>query len=205
MEELAMLSDEGRPIINIRGDAVALGPLRRDFLHLYEQWFNDFEATLAYSHQLRPFTRESREEWYARTAEGEPDTVQFAIYEASAMRPIGWSLLDRINHFDRTAEYGIFIGDKTSWGKGYGTETTVLMLDYGFSVLNLHNIMLRVDSYNERAIRAYRHAGFCEFGRRHEARRSGNHSYDIVYMEHLATAFHQSRLHELVPEPGTLK
>jgi hypothetical protein len=29
------------PIINIEGDLVALGPLRRDLLPLYQRWIND--------------------------------------------------------------------------------------------------------------------------------------------------------------------
>ena len=33
-----------RPILNIEGDLVALGPLRRDLLPLYQRWINDLEA-----------------------------------------------------------------------------------------------------------------------------------------------------------------
>ena len=40
-------------------------------------------------------------------------------------------------------------------GKGYGAETTHLMLGYGFTHLNLHNITLRVFSTNLRALRAH--------------------------------------------------
>lgn len=197
-----MAPHDAQPIINMQGDTVALGPLCREFLDLYEQWFNDFEVKLAYSRQLLPLTHESMEAWYERVSKGESGTVQFAIYEASAMRPIGWAMLDEIDHFDQTASYGIFIGDKTAWGKGYGTETTRMMLDYGFFLLHLHNIMLSVDSYNERAIRAYRRAGFREIGRRREAKQRGNHRYDVVYMECLATEFRHARLQGLLlPSP----
>ncbi len=94
-----------------------------------------------------------------------------------------------INHFHRTAEFGIMIGEKECWGKGYGTEATRLVLDYGFSSLGLHNIMLRAFSFNERALRAYRRAGFREFGRRREAIRLGGQAYDDVQMDCLATEF----------------
>ena len=40
-------------------------------------------------------------------------------------------------------------------GKGYGAETTHLMLGYGFTHLNLHNIMLSAFSTNLRALRAH--------------------------------------------------
>ena len=67
------------------------------------------------------------------------------------------------------AKFGILIGEKDCWGKGYGTETALLMLDYGFTGLGLHNIMLRTDSFNERGVGAYLRAGFREIGRRREA------------------------------------
>jgi diamine N-acetyltransferase len=188
------------PIVNIVGDKVALGPCRRDLMPLYDRWFNDFEVGLPYFLQLRPHTREAREAWYEQLARDDPSTTDFQIYERATMRPIGRTMLDQIDLFNRTAEFGILIGEKECWGKGYGSETAVLMLDYGFTLLRLHNIMLRVDSYNERAIRAYRRAGFREFGRRHEARSRGERAYDVVHMECLATDFDRSRLRSLLPD-----
>lgn len=181
--------NDGQPVINLRGELVGLGPLSRDFLDLYVQWFNDFEARRTFSQPLVPLTRESREEWYERVAKGEPGTVQFGIYELSTLQPIGWALLDGINRFQQTAEYGIFIGDKAAWGKGYGTETTRMMLEYGFSLLHLHSVMLRVDSDNEPGIRAYRRAGFREFGRQREVRWRESDRCDVIYMECLAREF----------------
>jgi diamine N-acetyltransferase len=191
---------DDQPVVNIVGDRVALGPCRRDLMPLYDRWFNDFEVGLPYFLQLRPHTREAREAWYEQLARDDPGTTDFQIYERATMRPIGRTMLDQIDLFNLTAEFGILIGEKECWGKGYGTETAVLMLDYGFTLLRLQNIMLRVDSYNERAIRAYRRAGFREFGRRHEARRRGERAYDVVHMECLATDFDRSRLRALIPD-----
>jgi RimJ/RimL family protein N-acetyltransferase len=63
------------------------------------------------------------------------------------------------------------------------------MLDYGFTALGLHSIMLTVFSNNERGLRAYKRAGFRECGRRREAWRLGNRAYDVIYMDCLATEF----------------
>src|SRR5439155_4459284 len=113
----------------------------------------------------------------------------FTIYEAATLRPIGNTALMNVNHLHRTAEFGILIGEKDCWGKGYGTETTRLMLQYGFNSLGLHNIMLTTYSFNERGLRAYRRAGFREVGRRRESVRLGGIAYDNVFMECLATEF----------------
>jgi RimJ/RimL family protein N-acetyltransferase len=128
----------------------------------------------------------------------ERDT-HFVIYEKATLRPIGSTGLHQIDHGDRTAEFGIMIGEKECWGKGYGTETTRLVLEYGFVALGLHNIMLRVYAYNDRGIRAYRRAGFREFGRRRQAQRFGDQAYDVIYMECLSTEFQGSVLSKLLP------
>lgn len=184
-----MTSNGGQPVLNLRGDLIGLGPLSSDYLDLYVQWFNDFEARLAYSPPVVPRTRKSCEVWLERVAKGEPETVQFGIYELNSHRPVGWTQLDKIDRFLQTAEYGIFIGDKSAWGKGYGTETTRLMLEYGFSCQHLHSIMLQVDSDNAPGIRAYRRAGFREFGRQREVRRRPGDWCDAIYMECLAPEF----------------
>ena len=149
---------------------------------------------------LRPKSKDQIESDYSQFSKSEDRWVGFVIYEAATLRPIGGTDLRHIDGVHRTAEFGISIGEKECWGKGYGTETVMLMLDYGFSVLGLHNIMLDTFSYNERAIRAYTRAGFREIGRRREATRLGGQAYDIVFMDCLATEF-QSPLKPVVALP----
>lgn len=193
--------DTGEPIINIVGEKVALGPRRRDLLSLYLKWMNDFEVTRGIAAPSRPMTLEAEEAWYQRVSANQSgDDVGFTVYERSTMRAIGNTGLHRIDHANRTAEFGIVIGEKDCWGKGYGTEVTRLMLDYGFTVLGLHHIMLRVFDFNERAIRAYTRAGFQIAGRLRQAHRIGGRTYDIVLMDCLATEFQSPVLHRLLPE-----
>ncbi len=60
----------------------------------------------------------------------------------------------------RRASFGILIGDKAAWGKGYGSEATRLMLRHAFETLNLNRVWLHVYEYNQRGIRAYEKVGF---------------------------------------------
>jgi len=80
---------------------------------------------------------------------------------------IGFVNLDLIN---KVGELGIFIGNKDYWGKGYGMEAIQLLLDFGFNMLNLHNVYLRVFSFNKPAINCYKKIGFKEVGRIREAK-----------------------------------
>lgn len=175
-------------LLNLTGEKVALGPHRRDLLPVYQRWINDFEVRVSLGGRVGPMTREAEEAWYegAATATG---SAHFTIYEAETLRPLGTTALHNLDHFHRTAEFGIMIGEKDCWGKGYGTEATRLMLGYGFADLNLHNIMLRVFSTNARALRAYARAGFRECGRRRECRRVGGAACDEVFMDCLAGEF----------------
>lgn len=190
-----------QPIVNLVGSKVALGPRSRALLPLYLKWINDFEVARFLASGPRPTTLEAEEAWYERVADDE-STVAFTVYERQTLRPIGTSSLHNVNYLHRTAEFGILIGEKDCWGKGYGTEATALVLDYGFNDLGLHNIMLRVAACNERAIRAYQRAGFRAFGRRREAHRLGNRAYDEVYMECVATEFDGSLLRGLASRRG---
>lgn len=175
------------PILTVSGQRVALGPLRRDLLPRYQRWINDLTAARNLGVIPRPVTQEAEVAWYDRMAAG--NDIVFTIYERATWRPIGNTGLHEIDYRHRTAEFGIVIGEEDARGKGYGTETTRLMLDYAFTALGLHNVMLQVYAYNRAAHRAYQKAGFREFGRRREAVWMGGRLWDVIYMECLATEF----------------
>jgi diamine N-acetyltransferase len=191
-----------RPIFNIVGENIWLGPLPHELVALSARWDNDVSLTILSGDPLRPKSREAVEAEYQRYSRGDQDNlVGFSMYEATTSRQIGVTHLRDIDGTHRTAEFGIFIGEKDCWGKGYGTEATRLMLDYGLTVLGLHNVMLTAYSFNERAMRAYQRAGFRIMGRRRAGPRAGGHAYDVVYMDCLASAF-TSPLPPIVAEPG---
>ncbi|MEZ4860547.1 MAG: GNAT family protein [Caldilineaceae bacterium] len=188
-----------QPIVNLTGESIALGPRHRDHLPLFYQWINDFAVTRTYGMHFRNRTVAAMEAGFADSSKGGSDYADFTIYEQPGLRPIGWTSLEEIDYVDRTAKYTILIGAKECWGKGYGTETTRLMLDYGFTGLGLHNIYLTVFSFNERGLRAYQRAGFKEIGRRREAHRIGGQAYDVIYMDCLATEFASPVLQQFLP------
>jgi len=182
--------DDVPPVVTIRGDKVALGPWQHGILPLLLQWYNDLAVGLLSGEPPRPMSAERVEVIYEQFSKDEQeDSAHFLIYDAAALRPIGWAALTDIDHVHRIVDYHITIGARDCWGKGYGTETTILVLDYAFNVLGLHNVMLDVLGYNERAIRAYRRAGFKEIGRRRASHRAGSRVYDDIFMDCLSTEF----------------
>ena len=178
------------PVINIIGEKVALGPIRRDLVPLYHRWINDF-AVLRTLHIPRPSTLEEIQFHYdAEVAEErQRHVVYFTIYDRATLYPIGRTDLMDINYRDRRADFGIEIGEADYRGRGYGTEATRLMLDYAFTALGLHNVALETWEYNLAARRAYEKAGFRETGRRRQAKFMGGKLWDMIYMDCLSTEF----------------
>jgi RimJ/RimL family protein N-acetyltransferase len=111
------------------------------------------------------------------------DCVDFTIYERATARPIGSAYLHDIDRRNRTAEFGIVIGEAVARGKGYGTETARLILGYAFTDLGLHTVMLRVYSFNHAGLRAYEKAGFRIVGTRRQCHSMGGRLWDVVFME----------------------
>ncbi len=179
---------DARPeIINIEGELVGLGPIRRELLPFYQRWINDFETAKNLALPPGPMTAEAEEAWFNGAATG--SVAYFTIYERSTWRPIGNADLRDIDHRNRSAGFGILIGEASCRGKGYGTETTRLILDYAFTALGLHNVELSVYEYNLAGRRAYEKAGFKEIGRRRQCRAMGGRLWDEIYMDCLATEF----------------
>ncbi len=176
-----------QPVVNVEGDLVALGPLRRDLLETYHRWVNDFDVARTLGLPLKPSTLESEHRRFDALTAGNSDSVVFTIYERATLCPVGITELQDIDHAHRTAELVMFIGHKECWGNGFGSEVTALMQDYAFDSLGLHNLMLKVFSHNERAIYVYEQAGFREIGRRRAAFREGGRVHDTIFMDCLAS------------------
>src|SRR5919202_955303 len=96
----------GRPILNIEGESVALGPLRRELLPLYMRWINNLGTTRTLDLPPCPMTMEKEQDWFDRQSRAEND-VPFTIYEREILRPIGNTGLHGVDYRNRTATYGI--------------------------------------------------------------------------------------------------
>ena len=175
------------PVVNILGERVALGPLVREHLPLHVRWMNDFSVTRTIA-TPRPWTLEAMTAWFERAAVSD-GPHWFTIFERATSRPIGRTDLFEIDWRHGTAVWGLVIGERDAHGRGFGTETARLMLDYAFTALGLHSVRLDVDEFNRAGRRAYEKAGFREFGRRRQATWMGGRFWDLVYMECLAHEF----------------
>jgi RimJ/RimL family protein N-acetyltransferase len=174
------------PVSNMTGDLISLGPLRREWLSIYQHWLNDFDMLRLIDRRFRPHSAEWITQWYERHSSGALDSLVFTVIANDGGRPVGNIALQDLDMRNRSAELGLFIGDANNRGKGYGAEATTLLVNFAFKVLGLRNVMLRVFEYNEGAIRVYEKVGFREFGRRTQCQFMDGRFWDVVLMERVA-------------------
>jgi RimJ/RimL family protein N-acetyltransferase len=171
------------PPLTITGERIGLGPLASDLAESLQRWFNDFVTGRTQGELPEPHTLDRVTARLGRLAAGSPNRICFSIVKLETGIAIGWTWLTPIDYRHGTAEFGIMIGEASARGRGYGTETTRLMLDYALGTLGLRNVLLEVYGNNSAGLRAYEKAGFRVIGRRHESFRTGTLVYDRILME----------------------
>lgn len=106
----------------------------------------------------------------------------FGIYRCEDDRLIGTLDLEVDNWAVRNAWLGIGIGDRSCWGKGYGSEAMRLLLHYGFEELHLDRVTLNVFEYNTRGVHVYEKLGFKMEGRYPKWLLREGKRWDLIYM-----------------------
>jgi [ribosomal protein S5]-alanine N-acetyltransferase len=162
------------------GTKVYLRPLECEDVGPLVAWFNDPEVT-RFLLRYRPLTRMEEEAFLRKMSESDTDVVLgIAVRESDQF--VGCTGLHQLDSRNRHASFGIGVGDKGAWGKGYGTEATRLMVHHAFDTLNLNRVWLRVYEYNERALGMYQKVGFRTEGRlRQDAFHEGRY-WDTIVM-----------------------
>ena len=155
----------------------------REDISRFVAWLNDPEVI---QHLLTsyPISRVAEERWFEEMVKHGP-AEQVLVIETqieSVWTPLGNTSFMNVDWVNRKAEIGIFIGEKSLWGRGYGREAMLLMLRHGFNHMNLNRISLRVHADNLRGIKAYQHAGFLQEGiLRQDVYREGKY-LDVLVM-----------------------
>lgn len=168
----------------LRGKLVLLRPVQKADITYFLEWFNDPEV-IQYLGMYLPMTEMAEQKFIEDLGTSRATTDAFFVIEAiegETSRPIGSTGLHRINNKDHNAIFGIAIGDKEYWSKGFGTEAAKLLIKYGFDQLNLHRISSSAWSFNDRSIRMHIKLGFSEEGRRREiVYKNGDYCDEVTF------------------------
>lgn len=168
----------------LEGAAVRLRPIADADTDLIVKWRNTPSVVQNFIFR-QTFTPEMHRNWLAaKVATGQ--VVQYIIIDKADDKLVGSVYYRDIDNHNRSAEYGIFIGEESARGKGLGTETAKLFTDFGFAELKLHRISLRVLAENTAARRSYEKAGFVQEGIFRDMELLDGQYRDVVFMARLA-------------------
>lgn len=166
----------------LKGKNVILRPVKRSDIQNFLKWFNDTEV-IQYLNLYLPMTEMAEEKYIEElgTTRSRTDAVfVIEVLEDNSSKPIGNIGLHSISPKDHNATFGIAIGEKDYWSRGYGTEAARLLINYGFEQLNLHRISSFAVAFNERGIRLHKRVGFKEEGRQRECKFKNGKFHDEV-------------------------
>jgi len=174
----------------LKKDGVLLRPIEPCDAEVFYYYKNDYEIAnllggFSYGYSKLDIVR------WINNHSGRQDEIIWSIIFNDIC--IGHVALYKIDHRVGSAEFGIIIGEKSSWGKGVGEICTRLVIDYGFSELNLNRIYLSVLASNERAINLYKKIGFIQEGILRKAQYKNNTYIDVVLMAILRDEYDQNK------------
>ena len=106
----------------------------------------------------------------------------WAITLKETNKHIGNIKIDPLNLKHGFGEYGILMGDRSEWGKGYAKESSVAVIEYCFQTLGLRKINLGVIDKNEAAIKLYKSLNFVTEGVYKKHVRFENDYCDVLRM-----------------------
>jgi RimJ/RimL family protein N-acetyltransferase len=172
----------------IVGERLYLSPIsvNDDDAENYIKWMNNKAVANNFGQYNRVVSSKSDMKWIYEPGN---DMQRYAMVLLDGDVLIGSISIHNIDHLNRNAFIGIFIGEEEHRSKGYGAEAIRLLLEYGFKTLNLHNIMLTVHADNYAGIACYKKVGFREVGRLPEWVFKDGQYTDKIYMGILEREF----------------
>lgn len=146
----------------IKSDQITLRAFEKEDYIKYNQWINDPETNYwrgNYPPQSLSKSQDDLNEFL-----NDSKNLTLAIISNNTNQFIGLIGLRSICYRSRRCEIWIYIGDKTYWNQGYGSNSLKALIDYAFNELNLHRIWLECDANYDSAIRCYLKVGFVKEG-----------------------------------------
>jgi RimJ/RimL family protein N-acetyltransferase len=148
----------------------------------YCEWARDTEYS-RYLDSNPPFTFSEKKwkEWMEKDME-KTDNYFFSIRSLDDNKLLGFVALFDLHWQHGDTLVAIALGERETWGKGYGTDAMNVMLRYAFTELNLRRVTLIVFEYNQRGIRSYEKNEFVEEGRTRGAMLRDGKRWDFIWM-----------------------
>jgi RimJ/RimL family protein N-acetyltransferase len=170
------------------GKTVRLRAIEREDVPTFVRWFNDPEVR-QFLLLYQPMSTAQEERWFESLATRDDFIFAIEAHVGEQWIHIGNTGLHQLDWKNRSATFGIALGEKACWGQGYGTDATRTMLDFAFRTLDLHRVELEVFEFNPRAMRCYEKVGFRRDGTRRQSHFYDGRYWDAYWMSILQQEF----------------
>ena len=171
------------------GRRVCLRALRRgDLVHL-RKWLEDAEIRGLIGEVAAMSKADS--EKFLEKVRADTQRAWFMVVVKENNKVIGEAGLLRMDRAWRTTDISVIIWEREEWGKGYGTEAVLLLLDHAFRQLDFHRAAIGVVGFNERALRFWEKVGFRKEGVQRDGYYYDGKYHDFVLMSILDDEFRE--------------
>jgi [ribosomal protein S5]-alanine N-acetyltransferase len=153
------------PPAKLRGAGIYLKLLvPEDVTVAYISWMNDNKIVRFLESRWNKHTMKGIREYVSRI-NSSGNNYLFGIFLKDTREHIGNIKVGNINGIHRFGDVGLLIGDRKSWGKGYGTEAIKLATDFAFNKLKLNKLIAGIYADNIASYKAFIKSGYKEAGR----------------------------------------
>jgi RimJ/RimL family protein N-acetyltransferase len=147
-----------KAIDKLESERLELIPMNESFCSAsYLNWLNDSEVN-KYLESGSDYKMDSLRKYIRQAIKN--NLFFWAICIKCNGKHIGNIKIDPIHPIHGLGEYGILIGEKSEWGKGYAYEASKLVIDHCFYTLGIRKINLGVVEGNISAVNLYKKLGF---------------------------------------------
>ena len=136
----------------------------RDVGETYLAWMCDRETMQYLESRDQTHTLDTLRA-FVRAMNESPRDCLLGIFEVRSGEHVGNIKIGSIRMPHRSADLGLIVGNRNSWGKGYGTEAIALATRHAFEELDLNKLWAGMYAENLGSYRAFIKAGYREVGR----------------------------------------
>ena len=142
----------------LKGEKVILKPMELCDAPNFVKWFKDKEVTRFLGLQNTDLDLK-KERAYIRGLSKKKEGITWSIYTKDGIH-IGSTDLHSVDKVNKSAEFGILIGDKDYWNKGLGQDTLKTVMRHYFNTLKFNRLEIDAYSGNINGINCYLKCNF---------------------------------------------
>ncbi len=177
--------------MKLKGQNISIRAIEPADIDILYQWENDTE-TWSVSSTQAPFSHFVLEQYIASAHQDIYTAKQLRLMIDLPPTPLSNNETGRtigcIDLFDfepnhQRAGIGILIADKSDKRKGYASEALEILIEYCFSMLNLHQLFCNIAIDNEASVLLFQKHGFQITGVKKQWIRDGNEFKDELFLQ----------------------